>query len=87
MCGNRFNGAAKNVYLTIYEGDEKASWRYVVCPSCQESLTDDWRERALYRDEHGQWTFPEEAMAWVAFFQPSQPPERAYERRNGSQAH
>lgn len=83
-CGNPFQGPAKNAYLSIFEGEEAAKWRFVVCSECQESLTEGWTTQALYRDEHGQWAFPEAGMSWLAFFQPTQAPERSYSRRNGS---
>lgn len=54
-CDQRFEGQAKNAYLTVFEGDDKAAFRYVICSPCLEDLATEWLRRALHRGEHGDW--------------------------------
>lgn len=58
-CEQRFTGEAENVYLTRYEGDSREAYRFVVCPECASSLLEEWRTRALYRDDDGDWCYVE----------------------------
>jgi hypothetical protein len=57
-CDQRFEGEARNAYLTIFEGDDKAAFRYVICSGCLEELAEEWLRRGLHRGEHGDWETP-----------------------------
>lgn len=54
-CDQRFEGEAHNVYLTMFEGDEKASFRFVICSGCRDELGEEWVRRALHRTANGDW--------------------------------
>lgn len=59
VCANRFDGEARNVYLTFYDGDLAVKFRHIVCPRCVEVLTEEWIGKALHRDLYGRWRDPE----------------------------
>jgi hypothetical protein len=67
-CDQRFDGQAKNAYLTIFEGEDKAAFRYVICGNCLEDLAQEWLDRGLHRGENGEWTDPEQGAALVGVF-------------------
>lgn len=79
-CDQRFDGQAKNAYLTIFEGDDKAAFRYVICGACLEDLADEWLHRGLHRDGSGQWSEPDKEPVLVGVFFSSS------ERRDGSRS-
>jgi len=66
LCDQRFGGEALNLYLSIYFGDEREPYRFVVCQPCAEHLLEAWREKALRRGADGEWNF----------VSPGTPPER-----------
>lgn len=57
-CDQPFNGESKNAYLTMYLGDCKARFRWVMCPQCWEAVLEEWTPRALYADKDGDWCSP-----------------------------
>lgn len=69
-CGGRIVGEAKNAYLTLFEGETKASFRYVICLNCQNELVAEWLGRALRRDQDGDWVMSmsegDDAVVWVS---------------------
>jgi hypothetical protein len=79
-CDQRFDGQAKNAYLTVFEGEDKAAFRYVICSGCLEELATEWLQKALHRDEQGEWENPEKdgILAGVFFSSPTS--------RNGSKS-
>lgn len=79
----RFQGEAMNLYLTVYFGDERESYRFVVCPSCAEQLAEEWRENALRRGEDDDWQLPQPGTPPVRLQATGEPQERAPRRRNG----
>jgi hypothetical protein len=85
-CGSRFEGEAQNVYVTYYLGDERESYRFVVCVECVDELLAAWRTRALYRTLDGDWELPELSDAPVPKRGPSEPRETLRQRRSGSGA-
>lgn len=79
-CDQRFDGQAKNAYLTVFEGDEKAAFRYVICGSCLEALSEEWVARALHRNQDGDWEASSKDDVLVGLFFSTQP------ARNGSKS-
>lgn len=58
-CGQRFMGAAENVYLQHFSGDQVESYRVLICGPCCDDMLQLYRERALFRDSDGEWNFAE----------------------------
>jgi hypothetical protein len=54
-CDQRFDGEARNAYLNVYSKDAKARFRYVICPACEDTLTEEWLQRSFYADAWGNW--------------------------------
>jgi hypothetical protein len=59
LCDQRFDGEARNVYVTFYDGDLFAKFRHIVCPDCEQSIAEPCLGRALHRDSHGRWVDPD----------------------------
>lgn len=60
LCGQRFTGAALNVYMQLFDGAQRLSLRYIVCRDCEDELLAGWVAKSLWRDGTGQWNFWEE---------------------------
>lgn len=58
FCNNPYPGESRNVYLNLYRGQDKASFRFIVCEQCEEALVQDWVPRAMRMSEAGDWTLP-----------------------------
>jgi hypothetical protein len=71
-CAHPFVGEARNVYLTVYRGDERAAFRYIVCPACEEALIEDWLTRALHRSADGDWELPTEGQELMSVWLPTE---------------
>ena len=83
-CKERFDGEALNLYLTAYFGDERESYRYVVCPQCLEVLVAEWRESALFRAEDGEWQLSQPGKQPARLQGPLEPQEGRSRPRRGS---
>lgn len=59
LCGGAFPGEARNVYASFYDGDESAKFRHIVCPDCEQSLAEQFLEKALHRGTDGRWRDPD----------------------------
>lgn len=84
-CDLRFIGEAKNVYLTSFLGEEREAYRFVVCSPCCDELLVEWRNRALYRDDDGEWAWHEPSTDGQPRTGPSEPQQGPSERRPGRQ--
>lgn len=82
-CEQRFPGEALNVYLSVFAGEEREAYRFVVCPECFELLVAEWRQRALYRNDQGDWTYHDPDEAAGPRYSQAQPPERPGRRSPG----
>lgn len=82
-CDQRFHGEALNVYLTVYDGHAKGSFRYVICGSCLDELVAEWLQKALHRTLEGFWEIPEAGDTLVGLMVLQDEPERPSRRRNG----
>jgi hypothetical protein len=80
-CSQRFKGEAQNAYLTFYDGDERESYRFVVCEPCLEELLHEWRCRALFRNTDGDWEAGDPSDVPVPKRAPSEPREVPLKRR------
>lgn len=79
-CDRRFEGESKNAYLTVFEGDSKAAFRYVICGGCLQELAEEWLRRGLHRGEEGDWEMADDVLDLPGvFFSTPQP-------RNGSRS-
>lgn len=75
-CDERFVGEAQNLYLSVYYGDERESYRYVVCAPCADTILEEWRSKALQRDATGEWGFVLPGSPPVRLEAGKEPPER-----------
>lgn len=57
-CDQPYQGEAYNVYLTLFHKDDKASFRFVVCEPCRDTLVEDWVVKSMTRDGNGDWNLP-----------------------------
>lgn len=83
-CDQRFSGEAQNLYLTWFQGDEREAYRFVVCPECADVVVLEWRQRALYKDLDGSWSWHDPSDEPVPRTGPSERAEGPQSRRNGS---
>ena len=86
-CDQRFSGEAQNAYLTIYDGEYREAYRFVVCSECLVELVTEWRNRALYRDSDGDWTYQEPSSDGAPRYTLSQPQERPQRRKQAPNGH
>jgi hypothetical protein len=59
-CDQPYTGSAFNVYMTLFDGDLKVSFRYIVCPACRDDLAEEWIKRSMYRNGSDQWELPKD---------------------------
>ena len=71
MHGERYEGSARNVYLSLYDGDNRVLLRYVVCKDCEEDLVAPWLNKALFRGESGEWEVWPEGVPLAALYRAS----------------
>ena len=83
-CGERFNGEAKNLYLTQFERNRSLKLRYVICPECVTALTSEWEKLSLYRDAFGQWNSQEEGTSLNDLWTLQEDRQLPWERRQAS---
>jgi len=81
--GQRFNGDARNIYLSFFSGDLNAKFRFVVCDTCVEALTEEWLGRALHRDAQGRWADAVEGETLEDVLEASTGLPAGFTRKNG----